>query len=223
MISNSIVLVTYLKSLIYKWSIDLRFWRAPGLVISHQQASLYTARRQEMIDVLQTLFFYLLTHPMVHSPISDSPFQVNTVDVLDLCAWSALCIVQSIGALEELSLLYFSCLSLVTCIVLPFIQWSTLRVILFFNFLKVPCWGYPMVGFLQSAPQIRLPVPLTFRLDLSSQLACLHAKPGSSCHGALTSPEHVHHTTGFMKRNLWREYLRRYNDQINFHFKCYQN
>ena len=50
-----------------------------GLIITHQQAALYTARRQEMIEVLETSFFYLITHPEVHSPLSDLPFQVIIV------------------------------------------------------------------------------------------------------------------------------------------------
>ena len=56
-----------------------RYRRVTGLIITHQQAALYTARRQEMIEVLETSFFYLITHPEVHSPLSDLPFQVIIV------------------------------------------------------------------------------------------------------------------------------------------------
>lgn len=131
-------------------------------------------------------------------------------------------IVQSNWALQKLSLvslLYLSMFDLRYVIVRSMGSLNSF----FSNFLEVPCWGYPTVGFLQSAPRVRLPVHLAFRLDLSSKLTCLYAEPGSSCHGTLKGPAHVHHTTGFMKRDLWREYLRRYNDQINFHFKCYQS
>ena len=50
--------------------------RVTGLIITHQRAALFTARRQEMIEVLERSFFYLLTHPEVHSPHSEIPFQV---------------------------------------------------------------------------------------------------------------------------------------------------
>ena len=51
--------------------------RVTGLIITHQRAALFTARRQEMIEVLERSFFYLLTHPEVHSPHSKIPFQVG--------------------------------------------------------------------------------------------------------------------------------------------------
>ena len=50
--------------------------RVTGLIITHQRAALFTARRQEMIEVLERSFFYLLNHPEVHSPHSEIPFQV---------------------------------------------------------------------------------------------------------------------------------------------------
>ena len=53
-----------------------RFRRLPGLLITHQRAALYTARRQEMIQVVELTLFYLLQRPVVHSPMSDLPFQV---------------------------------------------------------------------------------------------------------------------------------------------------
>ena len=51
--------------------------RVTGLIITHQRAALFTARRQEMIEVLERTFFYLLTHPVVHSLHSEIPFQVG--------------------------------------------------------------------------------------------------------------------------------------------------
>ena len=54
-----------------------RFRRLPGLLITHQRAALYTARRQEMIEVVELMLFYLLQRPVVHSLYSDLPFQVS--------------------------------------------------------------------------------------------------------------------------------------------------
>ena len=56
---------------------NFSYHRVTGLIITHQRAALFTARHQEMIEVLERSFFYLITHPEVHSPHSEIPFQVG--------------------------------------------------------------------------------------------------------------------------------------------------
>ena len=47
-------------------------------VISHYQAALYTARRDEMCSIVEVTFRYLADRPQVHSEISGLPFMVKT-------------------------------------------------------------------------------------------------------------------------------------------------
>ena len=68
------VLIVFLLPILMIFS---SYRRVTGLIITHQRAALFTARRQEMIEVLERSFFYLLTHPVVHSPHSEIPFQVG--------------------------------------------------------------------------------------------------------------------------------------------------
>ena len=51
-----------------------------GVVVTHQAAALFSARRDEMIDVMtQTLFYLDARRPVVvHSPFSNLPRQVLT-------------------------------------------------------------------------------------------------------------------------------------------------
>ena len=45
--------------------------------MSHYDASLYTARRLEMCNIVEATFVYLIDRPTVHSPYSDMPFMVS--------------------------------------------------------------------------------------------------------------------------------------------------
>ena len=57
-----------------------RYRRYFGVVVTHQAAALFSARRDEMIDVMtQTLFYLDARRPVVvHSPFSSLPRQVLT-------------------------------------------------------------------------------------------------------------------------------------------------
>ena len=48
-------------------------------VMSHYDASLYTARRLEMCNIVEATFVYLIDRPIVHSPYSDKPVMVSLI------------------------------------------------------------------------------------------------------------------------------------------------
>ena len=60
-------------------SLTFSFRRYFGIVISHFQVAIYTARRDEMVDVVQATLFYMNPDgPIpVHSPYSALPYQVS--------------------------------------------------------------------------------------------------------------------------------------------------
>ena len=45
--------------------------------MTHYDASLYTARRLEMCNIVEATFIYLIDRPKVHSPYSNMPFMVS--------------------------------------------------------------------------------------------------------------------------------------------------
>ena len=55
-----------------------RYRRYFGVIVTHQAAALFSARRNEMIDVLTLTLFYLDARSpvVVHSPFSDLPREV---------------------------------------------------------------------------------------------------------------------------------------------------
>ena len=61
------------------------FRRYFGIEIGHYQVAIYTARRDEMIEVVQaTLFYFNADAPVpVHSLSSDIPYEVSPL----ICLW----------------------------------------------------------------------------------------------------------------------------------------
>ena len=61
----------------------ISFRRYFGIVLTHYQVAIYTARRSEMIDVVHAFLFYLNPErPIpVHSPYSSLPYQVTVTVV----------------------------------------------------------------------------------------------------------------------------------------------
>ena len=59
--------------------LSFSFRRYFGIVISHFQVAIYTARRDEMVDVVQATLFYMNPDaPIpVHSPYSALPYEVR--------------------------------------------------------------------------------------------------------------------------------------------------
>ena len=57
-----------------------------GIVITHFQVAIYTARRDEMVDVMQAALFYMNPDgPIpIHSPYSALPYQVLSVLLITL-------------------------------------------------------------------------------------------------------------------------------------------
>ena len=46
-------------------------------IISHYAAAVFTARRNEMCEIVEMTLFYILDCPQVHSPLSGLPFMVS--------------------------------------------------------------------------------------------------------------------------------------------------
>ena len=62
-------------------NLSFSFRRYFGIVITHFQVAIYTARRDEMVDVVQATLFYMNPDaPIpVHSPYSVLPYQVEFI------------------------------------------------------------------------------------------------------------------------------------------------
>ena len=53
------------------------FLRIEGVrYLTHYEASVYTARRLEMLTIVEATLFYLVDRPVVHSELSGLPFMV---------------------------------------------------------------------------------------------------------------------------------------------------
>ena len=78
-----LTLYTWLRSLI-GFVLLFSFRRYFGIVITHFQAAIYTARRDEMVDVVQATLFYMNPDaPIpVHSAYSALPYQVRNIIVV---------------------------------------------------------------------------------------------------------------------------------------------
>ena len=48
-------------------------------IISHYAAAVFTARRNEMCEIVEVTFRYLVDRPQVHSEVSGLPFMVSPV------------------------------------------------------------------------------------------------------------------------------------------------
>ena len=46
-------------------------------IISHYEAAVFTARRNEMCEIVEVTFHYLVDRPQVHSEVSGLPFMVS--------------------------------------------------------------------------------------------------------------------------------------------------
>ena len=51
-------------------------------IMSHFDAVVYTARRFEMCEIVESTLFYLRDHPQVHSDVSGLPFMVRYTEIL---------------------------------------------------------------------------------------------------------------------------------------------
>ena len=51
-------------------------------IMSHQEAALFTARRMEMCEIVESTLLYLQDRPVVHSEVSALPFLVSMFLVL---------------------------------------------------------------------------------------------------------------------------------------------
>ena len=76
-------LTIFFKFIILSLYNSLSFRRYFGIVISHFQVAIYTARRDEMVDVVQATLFYMNPDaPIpVHSPYSALPYEVKIIFV----------------------------------------------------------------------------------------------------------------------------------------------
>ena len=74
---------TYFNLLFRLFVLLCSFRRYFGIVISHYQVALYTARRDEMIETVQkTLFYMNPEHPIpVHSTYATLPYEVCTFSI----------------------------------------------------------------------------------------------------------------------------------------------
>ena len=53
-------------------------FRIHGLkVMLHYEATIYTAHRLEMCEIVEMTLFYFIDRPQVHSPLSELPFMVS--------------------------------------------------------------------------------------------------------------------------------------------------
>ena len=71
----------------------LSFRRYFGVIISHRQAAIFTARRSEMVDVMDHTLFYLNRSAMVciYSPYSTVPRYVSFwLYLKDILVWSSM-------------------------------------------------------------------------------------------------------------------------------------
>ena len=48
-------------------------------VLSRFDAAVYTARRTEMLEIVEATLFYLVDRPVVHSEVSGLPFMVSFI------------------------------------------------------------------------------------------------------------------------------------------------
>ena len=46
-------------------------------VLTRFDAAVYTARRAEMLEIVETTLFYLIDRPVVHSEVSGLPYMVS--------------------------------------------------------------------------------------------------------------------------------------------------
>ena len=51
-------------------------------IMSHQEAAIFTARRMEMCEIVESTLLYLQDRPVVHSEVSALPFLVSMFLVL---------------------------------------------------------------------------------------------------------------------------------------------
>ena len=74
LISNSVVsfvLATFLSFTDHFCSVD-------GVrVLTRFDVAVYTARRTEMLEIVETTLFYLIDRPVVHSEVSGLPYMVS--------------------------------------------------------------------------------------------------------------------------------------------------
>ena len=55
-----------------------RFYSVDGVrVLTRFDAAVYTARRTEMLEIVETTLFYLIDRPVVHSEVSGLPYMVS--------------------------------------------------------------------------------------------------------------------------------------------------
>ena len=80
--SHAIKLSLY--RILYVFFYFVRYRRYFGVVLPHKKAATYTARRSELIDLMdQTLFFLNRTAMVrVYSPYSDLPRYVSYIDLI---------------------------------------------------------------------------------------------------------------------------------------------
>ena len=63
--------------------IHLFYLRLHGFkIMSHYDAVVYTARRFEMCEIVESTLFYLRDRPQVHLDVSGLPFMVRNIDRL---------------------------------------------------------------------------------------------------------------------------------------------
>ena len=56
-------------------------------IILHYAAAVFTARRNEMCEIVEVTFHYLVDRPQVHSEVSGLPFMVRPVFICKLDWW----------------------------------------------------------------------------------------------------------------------------------------
>ena len=62
--------------------------------MTHYDASLYTARRLEMCNIVEATFIYLIDRPKVHSPYSNMPFMVSQAFKISRVCVFILCVLN---------------------------------------------------------------------------------------------------------------------------------
>ena len=70
--------------------------------MTHYEASVYTARRLEMLSIVEATLFYLVDRPVVYSKLSGLPFMVSTL-LSNLMLQLVLCMILILYSTEGLS------------------------------------------------------------------------------------------------------------------------